>query len=406
MTKLNYFILALILILTACKKEVSTEYNINGYVEGAKDGDKIELTLQNSEFFIGKSSKVISTTTIKDEQFTFAGKLENPELFHIIFVEPEKKRFDRTIIPIFIENANIKISTKKDEISTLDDFYNQKYNFNAVKIEGSKIHSKYIAYLNSFASIKLKEDKLWNENSENFKAKRTLSVSEGIEFSNKFETVWKEKNEFFFNYIKKNINTTLGQYIGYISLMSNAGYTKEQLNQIKALIPKNTNNFPGLNVLKDNISAAEKIAPGSTYIDLPFKDKDGNDVKLSDYVGKGKYILLEFWASWCGPCRMDIPHLKEIYKLYGSENFDIISVSLDNKHDDWLKAIEEEQMPWLQVSDGEAFNGDLAKKYQIRGIPACFLIDPNGIIVTDNMRGSYMDKRLIEMYGNKFGDKY
>ncbi|WP_405291794.1 thioredoxin-like domain-containing protein [Algibacter sp. Ld11] len=407
MLKSKYLLLVLGLALIACKKEKLDHYTINGTINGVKDGTKVVLSLQHPEFFLGLRKKVADTTTIQNGQFTFTGKLENPTLYHIVLVEPEKKRFESLVIPVFFENETIKISTKKEAISTLSNLYNGTYNFDAIKLEGAKIHLTYVDYLKDMSRVQLKEGKLWDENLKNFKEKRKLSVSQGIEFANRFEVVWKEKNEFSFNFVKNNINSTLGQFVGYLStVMSPAKYTKEQLNEINSLIPENANGFPGIKVLKDHIVAYEKIAPGSQYIDLPFKDKDGNNTKLSNHVGKGKYILLEFWASWCGPCRMDIPHLKDIYKLYSSENFDIISISMDSSHENWQKAINEEQMPWLQVSDGEDFNGDLARKYKIQGIPACFLIDPNGIIVTNNMRGSYMDKRLIEMYGNKFGDKY
>jgi hypothetical protein len=98
--------------------------------------------------------------------------------------------------------------------------------------------------------------------------------------------------------------------------------------------------------------------------------------------------------------------LKEIYELYHPTGFEIIGISMDSNKGSWLTAVADEQMPWLQASNLEAFNGDLDKVYNFNGIPACVLVGPDGTIVDRNMRGSWMDRKLIELYGNKFGDKY
>jgi thiol-disulfide isomerase/thioredoxin len=146
-----------------------------------------------------------------------------------------------------------------------------------------------------------------------------------------------------------------------------------------------------------------KTAVGAIFADLTLQDKDGNSVRLSEHIGRdNRYVLLEFWASWCHPCRADIPHLKEIYKLYHSEGFDIISISMDNSKENWLKAVDEEQMPWLQVSDLKAFDGEISKLYNFMGIPFCVLISPDGIIVDRNMRGPFLIKKMRELYGDKF----
>src|SRR5699024_299911 len=138
------------------------------------------------------------------------------------------------------------------------------------------------------------------------------------------------------------------------------------------------------------------------FPNLTLKNPEGNTIKLSDYVGKGKYVLLNFWASWCGPCRADIPHLQEVYNLYHPEGFEIISISMDENKDDWLEALDEEQMKWLQISNLKGFEDSVSKLYNFRGIPTDILVGPEGYIITRNMRGSWMDKKLIELYGNKF----
>ncbi|AUP80516.1 TlpA disulfide reductase family protein [Flavivirga eckloniae] len=400
-------LLLVFIAFTACKQPNPNTFVINGKIEGVKEGTLVELKLKDPEFFLGKQEKVIDTATIKGGKFQFTGGMDTPRLHTITILEPEKDRLEKKIIPIFLENSTIEIFTDIDKIPTLDNIFNYNYDFDVVKITGSDSHKNYKDYLKKLQVIMQSENLLWEESTKNFKEKRKLSISEGIELATRFEKSNTLKQDFLLDFIKNNINNIVGQYVAYITIINQeVGFSKDQFNELIASIPDNINDFPGTIALRENAISAAHVAPGAQYVDLSFNDKDGNPLKLSDYVAKGKYVLVEFWASWCGPCRLDIPHLKDVYELYNKEGFEIISVSMDEDHEAWLQAIEEEQMPWLQVSDGKGFDGAISEVYKIFGIPACFLIDPNGKIITDNMRGSYMDKRLIEMYGNKFGDKY
>ena len=140
------------------------------------------------------------------------------------------------------------------------------------------------------------------------------------------------------------------------------------------------------------------VAAGNKFKDVEAVDVNGKVVKLSDVIAKNKYTILEFWASWCGPCRGEIPNLKKAYAKYKAKGLEIYAVSLDDKKPKWLQALKEENCPWLNLNDPAAFNGAAAKGYGLSGVPASFLIGQDGKIVVSNsdekLRGPELEKTL------------
>lgn len=174
-------------------------------------------------------------------------------------------------------------------------------------------------------------------------------------------------------------------------------YTAEEIADYVSVLEPQWQGTKRFAVLKEAAESASELAVGEKYVDAEFYDMDGNKVKLSSYIPEGKIAMLEFWASWCGPCRAEIPHLKHIHKKY--PEFDIISISLDDNADDWKKAVKEENMDWVQLKDVSLMDGNAMKLYGVMGVPCCIILDEQGRFLKTNMRGPYLDAFLRDYYG-------
>ena len=161
---------------------------------------------------------------------------------------------------------------------------------------------------------------------------------------------------------------------------------------------------PYLKKMRDDVEAmtrpkdGEKMAfVGQQFTDLEMADPDGKMHKISELVGEGKYVLVDFWASWCGPCRAEMPNVLEAYNLYHDKGFEVIGVSFDQKKESWVKAIGQLKMPWLQISDLKGWECAAAPAYKIDGIPDNILIDPQGKIIDRGLRGKALHTKLEQL---------
>ena len=157
----------------------------------------------------------------------------------------------------------------------------------------------------------------------------------------------------------------------------------------------------GYKQLQKSLEEIAPIALGEKYKDLELVDENGKVVHLADFVKPGQYNMVEFWASWCSPCRGEIPHLRRVYGLCEKDNFNMISVSIDQNDADWKKAVKEENMEWTQLCDPNGFQGECNRVYHLNGVPFCLIFDREGKIVCGGVRGIELDVALKDLLGDE-----
>ena len=158
-------------------------------------------------------------------------------------------------------------------------------------------------------------------------------------------------------------------------------------------------NNPDLEKPKQLLASFEKRRPGTMFHELTMKDMEDREVKLSQWAGKGNYVWVDFWASWCGPCRQEMPNVIQNYERYHAKGFEIVGVSFDQKKDAWVAAVQQIGMRWPQMSDLKGWQCAASDIYGVRSIPASVLLDPQGKIIAIDLRGKALGEKLKEIYG-------
>jgi thiol-disulfide isomerase/thioredoxin len=363
------FLLALILIpaLTFAQQSVSSgnagNFTVSGVIKGLKDSTMVFLARP------GQTSDILATGYSQKGKFSLFGKVAEGDVYQLSFIGYPKAT------EVFLTPANLTVSGDASSLGKLtvtgsaaqQDFqlYNQKFNVHKDKI------SKLVNIINQ-SPAGPKRDSLIN-----VFEKSKLKVLDEVDL-----------------FVKMKPSSPVTPFIVYVtSPISNDVAALEA--RYAAFKGTNKESFYGREISK--MILANKIGlEGTIAPDFTQNDTANNPVALSSF--KGKYVLVDFWASWCGPCRTENPAVVNAYNTYKNKNFTVLGVSLDQNRDKWLQAIRADNLSWTQVSDLKYWQNAAAQLYRINSIPANMLIDPTGKIIARNLRG----EALYEMLGKLF----
>jgi len=192
------------------------------------------------------------------------------------------------------------------------------------------------------------------------------------------------------------VNTHKKEFVGllaanYINVTENTKYIENYLTEARPYF----GTHPFFSGIATKVQPLINLMPGKKAPEIILDNTDGKQFRLSQL--QGKFVLIDFWASWCQPCRNSNPKMKEIYEKYKSKNFEIFAVSLDNVKNEWVRAINQDELPWIHVSDLMGYNSDIAQTYAISAIPTTYLLDREGNVVAKNLNPSQLDKKLKEL---------
>jgi len=376
------FILIGLVLLSTTVQSQKKQYILTGDVSKVKETiSKVYL----SYYFNGISTQ--DSAVVVNGKYTLKGTLAEPTLANLrasykADTASKTKRmmsYKKDVTPIYLENSMIKVNS-------LDSFAN-------ATIIGSKAHIEY-KKLNSFTKpVTDKIEILSAAYNDLYKKKDQAGMKKLDEEYDKLDAEMKVKQKAF---VLANLNSPIVMY----AFSNFAGYSikADEVEPIFLKVPLAIRNSVKGKEMGDKIAIAKKTGIGKPAMDFTQNDTAGVAVSLASF--KGKYVLIDFWASWCGPCRQENPNVVTAFAKYNTKGFTVLGVSLDQPtgKDRWLEAIHKDNLTWTQVSDLKYWKNEVAVMYGIQAIPQNYLIDPKGIIIGKDLRGDALNEKLAELF--------
>ena len=360
----SFFTIIIAWCCAGCAKNVTT---IEGNIGSEWNGKTIYLQLISEEKMI---PEIVDSTIIQEGRFLFEQQAREPQTALLSIVDQNKAVWTSQFI---LEKGNIKI------------IGNEQGN---AQISGTPNNELVQEYLNRWYVPFNKMRQISNEVSRLEKAGQLTSalydsldrISSGY---------MREMRLLALEFVKENINTPAGRS----QVMEIVGLPERLLVEIPEKADSVSLHHPLVQKIVKRVNTYNAVAIGKTYQDAVVFDTQNQEVHLSDYIGKGKYVLIDFWASWCKPCCAEMPELKRLYDQYKQQGFEIVGISVEQDKDSWKAKIEELRMDWPQLLDVKE---EAARKYVVGTIPHTVLIDPSGVIIAKNLRGKELGEKIAQ----------
>lgn len=374
---------------SSCSKTPAGTFLIEGKLSGLAEGTVLELLPGATH----KDEKPVATAkVIGNGEFSFKGSVPAPRMFYL------QVAGSYGMCTLMVDNNEIKLHG----VVTMKEVEGSKYyDFSGVKVKGSVVHDEFLKKMAPRYDL----DRIYTQFSEKHSAisaeiskarmANNQALSDSIMASPEGQELSKGENMLFDSVVSistKIITSNSESWWGPLLMMHIIGYFTPNENALyEKFSPAAKESYYGKLVKEELLpeGLSGKPAPEFTLVNAQEKE-----LKSSELMKGKKYVLVDFWASWCNPCRKEIPNLKKLYEKYAPKGLEIISISIDKKEADWKKAMEEEKLPWPSFLDKK----DVASIYNVKFIPAIFLIDEQGMLLSDKLRGEELAVKLEELF--------
>ena len=355
-------VIAALMLAVLPTEAQQVKYTINGI---SKDNGKTVSLIDR------RTNQTVNTATVADGKFSMSGDAEKDALMAIgIKEKPWVTLFfnDGTPMTINLNDSTLKGSPQNERLVRYDIDINAPYGNFMMKIQSMSEEERKAKELELTGGLMIAMMKMMTGIEKLFKDERETLIP--VAFFSEYQ-----------NYLgQEKLDSVLATKPAWAS----HPIVKSQMEIV---------------AYQKSLEEKKQAYIGQQFIDLEEADPDGKMHKLSEYVGKGKWVLVDFWASWCGPCKAEMPNVVAAYEKYHDKGFDIVGLSFDNKKEPWVKDIVELKMPWTHLSDLKGWKTVAAEVYGVNSIPDNLLIDPQGKIVARGLRAQALHQKLKEVFG-------
>lgn len=377
MKKITLFA-ATITLLFSCNNLKDNEFLITGTAEGIENGKKVFIETQTETGFIAKD-----TAVIENGKFELKGITEEIDLG---FVRIEDENIN---LPLILEEGKITVNIKTDTIQNST-------------IGGTNNNEKFQSFNDESKVIARKKGKFEKANIDRITAAKKANDTATVnQIMKEYSTFQEDLNKVSMNFIKKNPDA-------YLSVLLLENFLMRQnlpIDEIKGYFNKldknllKTKSAKNIKKIMDEMAGATKVEVGSKAPDFAAKNPEGKTISLKESLGK--VTIIDFWASWCGPCRAENPNVVALYKEFHAKGLNIIGVSLDKDVVKWKEAIAKDGLVWSQISNLKFWDEPIAKQYNVESIPATFILDASGTVVAKDLRGAELKAKITELLNAK-----